>query len=177
MASRRTLVLRVLAAALVVSAIVSPTPVAPSRTAAAIPTGSGVADRDRRPSGTLALDVPSPTLAPSAEPIRTSPASGGPSRQLRGTATWYCSPGRSTCSSGFRAERHVAAASLRLRRAIGPGWRGTTVVVSTGSRSVSVVLVDTCGCPDGRLVDLYASAFDDLARLSRGVLKVSVSWP
>lgn len=39
-----------------------------------------------------------------------------------------------------------AAAGPALRAWLGPHWRGTTVIVSKGDRSVTVRLTDWCGC-------------------------------
>jgi rare lipoprotein A (peptidoglycan hydrolase) len=36
--------------------------------------------------------------------------------------------------------------------------------------------VDWCACGGGRVIDLYSSAFEKLAPLSRGVVAVEVSW-
>ena len=55
-------------------------------------------------------------------------------------------------------------------------WRGRTVTVTAGGRSVRVTLIDWCACPDGRLIDLYAGAFSRLAPLSRGVVRVTAAW-
>lgn len=41
---------------------------------------------------------------------------------------------------------------------------------------VRVRLVDWCACPNGRVLDLYRSAFQRLADPSRGLVKVTVSW-
>jgi rare lipoprotein A (peptidoglycan hydrolase) len=41
---------------------------------------------------------------------------------------------------------------------------------------VVVTLIDFCQCPGGRLLDLYSDAFERLGPLSRGVLKVTVTW-
>jgi rare lipoprotein A (peptidoglycan hydrolase) len=41
---------------------------------------------------------------------------------------------------------------------------------------VSVKLIDWCGCPNGRVIDLYSDAFRRLAPLSSGTVKVSISW-
>lgn len=35
---------------------------------------------------------------------------------------------------------------------------------------------DWCACPNGRLLDPYSDAFSRLAPLSRGIVKVTVSW-
>lgn len=55
-------------------------------------------------------------------------------------------------------------------------WRGRTVRVCAGGNCVSVKLIDWCGCPSGRVIDLYSDAFRQLAPLSAGTLQVTVSW-
>jgi len=83
---------------------------------------------------------------------------------LIGTATWY----------GTGPGAGHAAAGPELRRALGPGWRGTTVQVCA-DRCVTVVVDDWCGCPGGRVIDLSDEDFARLAPLSVGVLRVTVS--
>ncbi len=73
----------------------------------------------------------------------------------------------------------AAAAARELQRLIGPGWSGSRVLVAVrgqgGAAAVVVTLVDTCGCPGGRVIDLYSSVWDALGQpLSRGVLPVTV---
>ncbi len=92
---------------------------------------------------------------------------------LRGTATWYCLPGRSPCTAGYPATGAYAAAGPALRAALGD-WRGRTVTVTAGGRSVEVTLVDWCRCPSAD-IDLYAGVFADLAPLDRGRLAVIVT--
>lgn len=82
---------------------------------------------------------------------------------LRGIATWY------------DHRRGHAAAGPELRRALGAGWRGSTVVVSANGRRVVVALTDWCACPNGRVVDLDRRDFAVLAPPSRGVLRVTVT--
>ena len=81
---------------------------------------------------------------------------------LIGTATWY----------GTGPGAGHAAAGPELRRALGPGWRGTTVQVCA-DRCVTVVLDDWCACRD-RVIDLSDEDFARLAPLSAGVLRVTV---
>lgn len=116
---------------------------------------------------------PAPGRAFAQVPRPTSPPDGvqrhsGHARQ--GTASWYCGPG-SVCARGYPGGLYAAA---------GPGlrvgsWRGRIVVVQRGSQRIAVRLVDWCACPH-RLIDLYADAFKRLGPLSKGVLKVEVSW-
>ena len=84
-----------------------------------------------------------------------------------GQATWYC------CTRGYSASSYVAAAGPALR--IGH-WRGRYVTVWSGLRHVRVRLVDYCVCRAGVVIDLEPGAFRVLAPLSRGVVKVRVSW-
>lgn len=66
----------------------------------------------------------------------------------------------------------VAAACGKLRSAL-KNWRGKTVTVSSGGRSVQVKLVDWCGHPT-RAIDLY---WEPMRRLGgTGLLNVRVSW-
>ena len=91
---------------------------------------------------------------------------------LSGVATW------------FRSPAGVSAAGPALRRALGPGWRGTSVAVCvTGdgpARCVETVVSDWCACGDRpggpTVIDLDDNAFADLAPLGAGVLAVEVTW-
>lgn len=67
----------------------------------------------------------------------------------------------------------VAAACGKLRAAMGKDWRGKTVTVTSGTRSVRVKLVDWCGSKD-KLIDLYREPMRRLG--GSGVLRVTVSW-
>lgn len=116
------------------------------------------------------VGTPGPA-ATSPEVGSPPPASGG---SLSGTATWYCSPGRSPCTRGYPGGLY-AAAGPALRAALGD-WRGRQVTVSAGGRSVTVMLIDWCACGSGRVIDLYGEAFARLAPLSRGVLTVTLTW-
>lgn len=56
---------------------------------------------------------------------------------------------------------------------MGPNWRGQTVTVAHGSRSVRVKLVDWCGSTT-KLIDLY---WEPMRRLGgTGTLSVVVRW-
>ena len=83
---------------------------------------------------------------------------------LEGTASWYATPGL------------TAAAGPALRT---PGWRGSLVRVTAGSRSVVVRLTDWCQCHRGtrreRVIDLSDAAFAELAPLSAGLVRVTVT--
>lgn len=107
---------------------------------------------------------PSPLAVPDVPPVRRWAA-------IRGAASWYCLPGRSACTAGHPAGELAAAAGPALR--VGD-WRGRVVTVTAGDRSVRVRLIDWCACPDGRVIDLYASAFRRLAPLERGLVTVEV---
>ena len=137
---------------------------------------SAAASGDDRPVG-----APAPAVPPVGFTIATPVPGRGPvaSREprtattLRGMATWFCLPGASPCTAGYRSAGAFAAAGPRLRSALGPGWRGRTVTVTAGGRSVEVVLVDWCACPSAD-IDLYAGMFAALAPLDRGRITVSV---
>jgi hypothetical protein len=111
-----------------------------------------------------------------ASPVTESDA---PSRPVRGYATWYDAP-----------SPQDAAAGPSLRKALGRHWRGSTVRVTSGGRSVTVRLTDWCACgPRHRtptVLDLDDVAFERLAPqswdpvddgpfLSQGVVRVRVS--
>lgn len=89
-----------------------------------------------------------------------------PERASEGRATWYATPGL------------TAAAGPALRHALGRGWRGSWVRVTSGRRSVVVKLTDWCACFRGdrreRLIDLSDGAFSRLAPLSAGIVRVTV---
>lgn len=133
--------------------------------------------------------MPRPSVRPTSSPARVaqsaerrprkSQAPGstpGPSSILAGTASWYCLPGRSSCTRGYPASGAYAAAGPAVRAALGD-WRGRRAVVSTGRVDIVVTLIDWCSCPGGRLVDLYASAYSQLDSLSTGLLDVTVALP
>jgi hypothetical protein len=138
-----------------------------------------------RPTPTVA---PSPSLAPSVEPsTRAAAPTPEPkaesratsairtSRSITGKASWYCKAGVSVCHYKYPPGSMVAAACGKLRAAIGPKWRGKTVVVTrldTG-KSVQIKLVDYCASKD-KTIDLYWAV---MARLGgTGVLRVKVAW-
>lgn len=115
----------------------------------------------------IAPEPASPSPQP-VVPTRPTPGPAGTGRApvagsaLSGIATWYAwRPGQ-------------AAAGPALRAALGPGWRGRSVLVTAGARSVRVVLTDWCACPGGRVIDLDSRSFAVLAPLSVGVLRVEV---
>lgn len=119
-------------------------------------------DRPRQPSvdQDVEFDVPD---------VDTGGPGGGSS--VRGQASWYCSSS-SACTHGYPGGLYAAAGpALRIG-----DWRGRHVTISTGGKSVQVTLIDWCGCPSGRVIDLYSDAFSRLAPTSQGTLRVTVSW-
>jgi rare lipoprotein A len=53
---------------------------------------------------------------------------------------------------------------------------GTVVTVSANGRSTKAVITDRGPFVGGRVIDLSAKSFSDLAPLSRGVQNVCISW-
>lgn len=94
----------------------------------------------------------------------------GSSSSRSGEASWYCSS-TSPCTVGYPAGSMAAAAGRELR--VGD-WRGSWVTVRYGDKSVRVRLVDTCGCPGRRIIDLYRKPFSKLADPSVGWIEVEV---
>jgi hypothetical protein len=158
------------------------TAIAPDARAASRAAPESIPAVSRPVAGSVALDdlaqrgqpdshPGSPTASPVPGGITPSPAVTGsspePTRKprtatiLRGIATWFNSPAG------------VSAAGPDLRAALGPGWRGTRVRVCA-ERCVTTVLGDFMRAD--RLIDLHAPLFARLAPLSRGVLRVSLSW-
>lgn len=166
------------------------------------PAVASIEPSDQRPSsgveGAPAPLAPSPTPRPSRRPATKPPATVVPSRAassqslrvptnratrmvsggLRGTASWYCLVGRSACTRGYAASGLYAAAGPAIRAALGD-WRGRYVTVAAqGTRAAVVIqLIDWCSCPNGRVLDLYASVWQGLGvPLSAGLVDVEVSW-
>ena len=95
-----------------------------------------------------------------------------PSHSVRGTASWYCKAGVSSCASGYPGGLYAAAGpALRVGN-----WRGRTVTVCGSGNCVNVKLIDWCACGSGRVIDLYSDAFSRLAPTSAGTVSVQVSW-
>lgn len=111
------------------------------------------------------LLAPAGSPSPSPRPVVDPPRQ--PDAEASGVASWY------------RWRHGEAAAGPALRRVLGPAWRGRTVLVHHGGRSVRVVLTDWCQCyrgrPDERIIDLDARAFAALAPLSSGLIRVEVT--
>jgi len=99
-------------------------------------------------------------------------AAAGGSVRATGPASWYCKAGVSICHRAYPGGMY-AAAGQKLR--VG-NWRGRVVQVCGNGSCVSVKLIDWCACGGGRVIDLYSDAFRRLAPLSKGTVKVTVSW-
>jgi rare lipoprotein A (peptidoglycan hydrolase) len=123
-----------------------------------------------RPEPVLAV---APNIVAAATPRpATQIASGGGSNRVGGSASWYCKTGVSTCTHSYPGGMYAAAGSeIRIGN-----WRGRTVRVCGNGRCVAVKLIDWCACGGPRVIDLYSDAFRQLAPLSQGTLKVTVSW-
>ena len=92
--------------------------------------------------------------------------------RARGSATWYCLQGVSSCHHA-RSGGMYAAAGAELRKG---DWRGRTVTVCAGSDCIRVTLIDWCACAGNRVIDLYGDAFRRLSPLGEGVIPVTVRW-
>ena len=145
----------------------------PAQEPAPIRDRTGIEQGSSLPAAPGRAAAPLPPGLPSLPRIGTGPASAGDAPDpipsgapIRGRASWYPASGR------------IAAAGPALRRALGPGWRGSVVMVSAGGRSVVVRLTDWCQCYRGtdreRLVDLGSEAFAELAPLSAGLVRVRI---
>ncbi len=120
------------------------------------------------PRSASRLANPLAPLLPASEPLPKLNLSS-----VRGTASWYCKAGVSICHHSYPPGSMVAAACGKLRRAMGPTWRGDRVTVSSGGHAVSVKLVDWCGSRT-KLIDLY---WEPMRRLGgSGTLPVVVRW-
>jgi hypothetical protein len=87
---------------------------------------------------------------------------------VKGEATWYCDPPRSRCTKGYAADGNYAAAGPELRKALGPGYKGTHVWVN----GVEVILVDFCACGGDHVIDVYHSTWVTIPDQGH----VTVSW-
>lgn len=119
-----------------------------------------------------AFDVaPNVALAATPRPAAQIPSGGGSAR-VSGSASWYCKTGTSACTNGYPGGMFAAAGSeIRIGN-----WRGRTVKVCGNGRCIAVKLIDWCACGGPRVIDLYSDAFRQLAPLSQGTVKVTVSW-
>lgn len=130
---------------------------------------------------TPTVRTPARVVIPRATPRPVGLATGGPrpainppasGHRVRGRASWYCLPGVSRCTSGYRGGLYAAAGSeLRIGN-----WRGRTVRVCGNGNCVNVKLIDSCACGGSRIIDLYNDAFRRLASPSVGTLAVTVTW-
>jgi rare lipoprotein A (peptidoglycan hydrolase) len=111
------------------------------------------------------------TPRPRAEAAPTQAAPAGSAR-ASGNASWYCKSGVSICHNAYPGGLYAAAGpKLRVGK-----WRGRVVQVCGNGSCVSVKLIDWCACPGTRVIDLYSDAFRVLAPLSKGTVKVTVTW-
>jgi hypothetical protein len=160
----------------------SPVPSAGASVERPVHGGSDVAGNALPPMLPLPSRPPRPGLIPPIRPLVTLPANpprvevrpttgNGPvTARVAGTASWYCGHG-SPCTHGYSGGLYAAAGpALRVGH-----WRGRYVDVVANGRLVRVQLIDWCACPR-RTLDLYSSAFERLAPLSRGLVRVEVSW-
>ena len=125
------------------------------------------------PSPTIARPAPTASRTPKVRALLAAVGEGGirrrPSRQRDGDLVLLHegSPARAARRQppgpvcGRRSGRTGAASGSASRR---------------GSNAVVVHVIDWCGCPGGRVIDLHPGAFDDIAPLSAGVVPVRVSW-
>jgi rare lipoprotein A (peptidoglycan hydrolase) len=103
---------------------------------------------------------------------RTAPAPRRTGHSVSGPASWYCKTGTSACTHGYPGGMYAAAGpALRVG-----AWRGRVVQVCGAGGCISVRLIDWCGCPNGRVMDLYSDAYRRLSPLSTGTQRVRVSW-
>ena len=133
----------------------------------AVPDAGGVQEVDRLPPVRPTRPV---VLIPESSVRRVAI---GSSHDVRGLASYYCSPAHPICHYAYPLGSMVAAACGKLRTAIGPHWRGRLVTVRAGTRSVVVKLVDY-GASTTKTIDLY---WEPMRRLGgTGVLSVVISW-
>lgn len=120
--------------------------------------------------------VVAPRVVASAKPAAKpralfQPAADG-SLRASGIASWYCKTGVSICHHAYSGGMYAAAGpKLRVGK-----WRGRVVQVCGNGSCVTVKLIDWCACGGGRVIDLYSDAFRRLAPLSKGTVRVTVSW-
>ncbi len=180
-------------AAAALSAARSPTPAPaldPGSFVVIVPPGSGTL-RAAAPSSERITDFPEPPRWISGRPVPSLPAPRaavvggyvrttppvvhprvGSSHRIVGRASWFCRPGVSACTSGYRGGLYAAAGSeIRIGN-----WRGRLVNVCSGGRCVIVRLIDWCACGGPRVIDLYSDAFRQIGSLSQGTLPVTVRW-
>jgi rare lipoprotein A (peptidoglycan hydrolase) len=110
--------------------------------------------------------------ARSVAKVLPMPKASSTGKSAQGSATWYCKTGVSACHSDY-AGGYYAAAGPALR--VG-NWRGRVVRVCGSGSCVNVRLVDWCACGGSHIIDLYSYAFQRLAPLNAGAVRVTVSW-
>lgn len=98
--------------------------------------------------------------------------------RVKGTATFYCSDGRdgspvSPCTRGYGPSDLVGA----IDRKDSSYRKGDRVKVVAGGRSVTVLIVDTCACAGGRVIDLTIGAFQELRPWTAGEITVRLIPP
>ena len=104
-----------------------------------------------------------------ASPVAVLGAMVAAQRVISGRATWYCLSGRSVCTRGYRDSDMVAAIDTDL------GFeKGDRIEVRHRDRAIVVEVVDVCGCPGDRLVDLTHGAFSRLGDPALGWLPVTL---
>lgn len=99
-----------------------------------------------------------------------TPAPVSTASSVRGVASWYCGSS-SPCTKGYGPDDLVAA----IDRKDTPWDKGDRVTVTSGGRSVTVTIVDTCLCVGRRVIDLTSSAFRRLAPLGVGLIPVVIT--
>jgi rare lipoprotein A (peptidoglycan hydrolase) len=91
---------------------------------------------------------------------------------VSGSATWYCKAGVSACHNAYPGGLYAAAGpELRVGN-----WRNRVVRVCGNGHCVNVRLIDWCACGGNHIIDLYGDAFQRLAPLNAGAVRVRVSW-
>lgn len=137
--------------------------------------GTGLGSSSR-PSTNLTQPGAQKTIPSSIVELKVAPTKhpvARLTRSVKGVASWYCKAGVSVCHYAYPPGSMVAAACGKLRRVMGPHWRHTRVIVSSGGHSVAVTLVDWCGSTT-KLIDLY---WEPMRRLGgSGTLPVVVRW-
>lgn len=133
----------------------------PSVPPAAVFSGPAAEDAPRQPSGGA-----SPSAEARTELLGDTVAAA---RRISGLATWYCLSGSSVCTRGYGQDDLVAAIDTDL------GFvKGDRITVRYREAEVTVTVVDVCGCPGDRLIDLTSGAFARLAPLDLGVIPVTI---
>jgi rare lipoprotein A (peptidoglycan hydrolase) len=113
-----------------------------------------------------------PSEARSVAKMLPMPKASSTGKRASGSATWYCKTGVSACHSNYPGG-YYAAAGPALR--VGD-WRGRVVRVCGSGSCVNVRLIDWCACGGSHIIDLYSDAFQRLAPLNAGAVRVTVSW-